>query len=109
MQRKKSVAFLLSSALVTGICGLLLSVNPVSGALAGEESELQKVPALDISRIAEGCQGCHQGALDLSQNNAGVIADQIRAVQSGQDSHPSPIPPLDDNDVDALAELLARE
>lgn len=64
-------------------------------------------PALPAQDMAESCVACHKGPLTLESWDAAELAERLRDIRDGRSNHVVPLPPLGDEDLEALASALA--
>ena len=62
---------------------------------------------LAADETAETCVSCHKDALSLESSDPAELAGLIRDMRDGAIPHVVPVPPLSDDEIAALAEVLA--
>lgn len=55
---------------------------------------------------AEGCAACHNAIVSLNGRGADAIADQMKAIRSGDRNHPPGLADLSDEDIADIAVYL---
>lgn len=86
------------------------TISAATLAVAALLSTGQDAPRAEaaIEALADGCVTCHQGALKFPADSAAIYA-KLKTLVEGSAGHPTPLPPLEDNELAALARVLAGD